>query len=62
MWRPQGLGGNVCVCVPEPVVSWALVKLGWMDHYIDFLGDGWNARFSTIAANVWREYPPYDMQ
>ena len=28
------------------------------DHeYIDFLGDPWNARFSTIAANIWRGVP-----
>jgi multiple sugar transport system permease protein len=39
------------------VVSWVLVKLGLMDHYIDFLGDPWNARWSTIAANVWRGIP-----
>lgn len=39
------------------IVSWVLVKLGWIDHYIDFLGDGWNARFATIAANVWRGVP-----
>ena len=39
------------------VISWALVKMGWIDHYIDFLGDPWNARFSTIFANVWRGIP-----
>jgi multiple sugar transport system permease protein len=39
------------------VVSWALVKLGWIDTYIDFLGDPWMARFSTIVANVWRGIP-----
>ncbi len=39
------------------VVSWVLVKAGIMDHYIDFLGDPWNARLSTIAANVWRGTP-----
>jgi multiple sugar transport system permease protein len=39
------------------VVSWALVKMGVIDHYIDFLGDPWNARFSTIAANIWRGVP-----
>jgi multiple sugar transport system permease protein len=39
------------------IISWVLVKLGWIDHYIDFLGDGWNARFATIAANVWRGVP-----
>ena len=39
------------------VISWALMKMGLIDHYIDFLGDPWNARFSTIAANVWRGIP-----
>ena len=39
------------------IISWVLVKLGWIDHYIDFLGDPWNARLSTIAANVWRGVP-----
>ena len=39
------------------VISWVLVKLGWIDRYIDFLGDPWNARLSTIAANVWRGIP-----
>ena len=31
------------------IVSWLLLKLGLIDHYIDFLGNPWNARFSTIA-------------
>jgi multiple sugar transport system permease protein len=39
------------------IISWVLVKLGWIDHYIDFLGDPWNARWSVIAANVWRGVP-----
>ena len=39
------------------VVSWALTKMGLIHQYIDFLGDPWNARFSTIAANVWRGVP-----
>jgi multiple sugar transport system permease protein len=39
------------------IVSWILVKLGFIDRYIDFLGDPWNARFSVIAANVWRGIP-----
>ena len=32
------------------IVSWVLMKMGLIDHYIDFLGDPWNARLSTIAA------------
>ena len=39
------------------IISWTLMKLGWIDSYIDFLGDPWNARFSTIAANIWRGVP-----
>ena len=39
------------------VVSWALMKLGLIHEYIDFLGDPWMARFSTIFANVWRGVP-----
>ena len=39
------------------VLSWVLVKLGLIDRYIDFLGNPWNARLSTIAANVWRGVP-----
>ncbi len=39
------------------IISWVLIKLGWIDHYIDFLGDPWNARLSVIAANIWRGIP-----
>ena len=39
------------------VVSWALTHMGLTKQYIDFLGDPWNARFSTIFANVWRGVP-----
>jgi multiple sugar transport system permease protein len=39
------------------IVSWVLVKAGLIDRYIDFLGDPWNARLSTIAANIWRGVP-----
>jgi multiple sugar transport system permease protein len=39
------------------VISWTLMKLGVIDRYIDFLGDPWNARLSTIAANIWRGVP-----
>ncbi|MDX6749076.1 sugar ABC transporter permease [Geminicoccaceae bacterium 1502E] len=40
------------------IVSYVLVdKLGWLDTYINFLGDPWNARWSLIAANVWRGIP-----
>jgi len=39
------------------VFSWVLTRMGLIDRYIDFLGDPWNARLSTIAANVWRGVP-----
>jgi multiple sugar transport system permease protein len=38
-------------------ISWTLMKVGFIDHRINFLGDAWNARFSLIAANVWRGIP-----
>lgn len=39
------------------IISWALVKLGWIDGYINFLGDRNLARASVIAANIWRGIP-----
>ena len=39
------------------IISWVLVKLGLITQYIDFLGDPWNARWSLIAANIWRGIP-----
>jgi multiple sugar transport system permease protein len=39
------------------VLSWVLMRLGLINTYIDFLGDPWNARWSTIVANVWRGIP-----
>jgi multiple sugar transport system permease protein len=39
------------------IISWTLVKLGIINVYIDFLGDPWLARMSTIIANVWRGVP-----
>ena len=39
------------------IISWSLIKLGLIDQYIDFLGEPWNARWSTIAANIWRGVP-----
>ena len=39
------------------IISWALQRMGLINGYIDFLGDPWNARFSTIAANIWRGVP-----
>ena len=39
------------------IISWTLFKLGWIDRYIDFLGEPWLARLSVIAANIWRGVP-----
>jgi multiple sugar transport system permease protein len=39
------------------IVSWVLIKMGWIDGYIDFLGDPWIARWSVIVANIWRGVP-----
>jgi len=39
------------------ILSWGLERMGLIHEYIDFLGDPWNARFSTIAANIWRGVP-----
>jgi multiple sugar transport system permease protein len=39
------------------IISWALTRMGLISGYIDFLGEPWNARFSTIAANIWRGVP-----
>jgi multiple sugar transport system permease protein len=39
------------------IISWALVKLGLIDHFIDFLGQPNAARASLIVANVWRGIP-----
>jgi multiple sugar transport system permease protein len=39
------------------IISWVLMKWGFIDNPINFLGDPWNARLSVIAANVWRGIP-----
>jgi multiple sugar transport system permease protein len=39
------------------IISWALIKFGLINGYIDFLGQPWHARWSLIAANVWRGIP-----
>ncbi|HET7766969.1 MAG TPA: sugar ABC transporter permease [Burkholderiales bacterium] len=39
------------------VVSWLLAKMGLIHTYIDFLGEPWMARLSTVAANIWRGVP-----
>ena len=39
------------------VISWVLTKMGLIDRYVDFLGNPWMARGSTIFANIWRGAP-----
>jgi multiple sugar transport system permease protein len=40
------------------IISHLLVDtLGWRDSNVDFLGNPWSARFSLIAANIWRGIP-----
>ncbi len=40
------------------IISYVIVdKLGLADKYIDFLGSAWPARWSLIAANIWRGIP-----
>jgi multiple sugar transport system permease protein len=40
------------------IISYVLVDvLHWQDKYIDFLGTPWHARWSLIAANIWRGIP-----
>ena len=39
------------------IVSWSLIRLGWIDENINFLGEVWNARWAVIFANVWRGVP-----
>lgn len=39
------------------IISWSLMRMGVINTYIDFLGEPWLARFSTIAANIWRGVP-----
>lgn len=40
------------------IISYLLVEvLGWRETNINFLGEAWPARWSLIAANVWRGIP-----
>ena len=40
------------------IISYLVVDvLGLRDRYIDFLGSAWPARWSLIAANIWRGIP-----
>ena len=39
------------------IISWSLIRLGLIDHNINFLGDTNWARASVIFANIWRGVP-----
>ena len=39
------------------IISWVLMVWGMIAAPINFLGEPWNARWSVIAANVWRGVP-----
>src|SRR6202171_4795366 len=39
------------------IISWSLIKLGLIDHNINFLGDTNWSRGSVIFANIWRGVP-----
>ena len=39
------------------IISYILKGLGWRETNVDFLGTPWHARFSLIAANIWRGIP-----
>ena len=40
------------------IISYVFVDvLGWRTTYFDFLGSAWPARWSLIAANIWRGIP-----
>ena len=39
------------------IISWTLQKFGLITTNINFLGDMWNARWSTIFVNIWRGVP-----
>jgi multiple sugar transport system permease protein len=39
------------------IISWMLIELGLRESNVDFLGNPWGARFSLIAANIWRGIP-----
>ena len=39
------------------IISWSLIELGLRDTNIDFINTPWPARWSLIAANIWRGIP-----
>ena len=41
----------------DSVISWTLIEFGVLEDTINFLGEPWSARWSVIAANIWRGIP-----
>jgi len=39
------------------IISWALIELGLREGPVDFINSAWPARWSLIAANIWRGIP-----
>jgi multiple sugar transport system permease protein len=39
------------------IISWALMELGLRETPVDFINSPWSARWSLIAANIWRGIP-----
>jgi multiple sugar transport system permease protein len=39
------------------IISWALIELGLRTTNVDFINTAWPARWSLIAANIWRGIP-----
>ncbi len=39
------------------IISWTLIELGLRDTNVDFINTAWPARWSLIAANIWRGIP-----
>ncbi len=39
------------------IISWMLIETGLRDTNVDFINTAWSARWSLIAANIWRGIP-----
>ncbi|PWS34607.1 ABC transporter permease [Falsiroseomonas bella] len=39
------------------IISWALMEMGLRETPVDFINSPWSARWSLIAANIWRGIP-----
>jgi len=39
------------------IISWVLIELGLRETNVDFINTAWPARWSLIAANIWRGIP-----